>query len=111
MCALAFACARVLPACVRYYRKRGEREREKEETRATENKNIARAFDVSSLTRSYRKNIGGNPNEVNFVTAKREKERMTRARARKKKTKDASDRANTLIVTVQPIKTHLDRDN
>jgi hypothetical protein len=73
VCALAFSPARVCPACVRYYRKKEERERE--------NKNIARAFDVSSLTRSYIKNIGGNPNEVNFVTAKREKERMTRARA------------------------------
>lgn len=44
-------------------------------------KNIARAFDVSSLTRSYRKNIGGNPNEVNFVTAKRERKNDSRARA------------------------------
>lgn len=72
-------CARVrLRACVlRVYATIETRKRERER----ENKNIARAFDVSSLTRSYIKNIGGNPNEVNFVTAKREKERMTLARA------------------------------
>ena len=59
-----------LRACVlRVYATIERRKRERE------NKNIARAFDVSSLTRSYIKNIGGNPNEVNFVTAKREKER------------------------------------
>jgi len=75
LCVRSRSLARVCPACVCYYRKKEERERERE------NKNIARAFDVSSLTRSYIKNIGGNPNEVNFVTAKREKERMTLARA------------------------------
>ena len=68
-------CARArsrLRACVlRVYATIETRKRERER----ENKNIARAFDVSSLTRSYIKNIGGNPNEVNFVTAKREKER------------------------------------
>jgi len=80
LCVRSRSLARVCPACVCYYRKKEERERERE------NKNIARAFDVSSLTRSYIKNIGGNPNEVNFVTAKREKERKndSLSRARKK---------------------------
>jgi hypothetical protein len=109
VCARVRSRACVLRAYATIERGKREREREKRKKRATENKNIARAFDVSSLTRSYIKNIGGNPNEVNFVTAKRE--RKNDSRARKKKPKDASDRANTLIVTVQPIKTHLDRDN
>ena len=70
--------ARVLRVYATIETRKRERERE--------NKNIARAFDVSSLTRSYIKNIGGNPNEVNFVTAKREKERKndSLSRARKK---------------------------
>ena len=56
-----------------------ERERERESTsihtqhaRDETEKNIARAFDVSSLTRSYKKTSEGIRMKVNFVTANRD---------------------------------------
>ena len=58
---------------------RMERERERESTsihtqhaREETEKNIARAFDVSSLTRSYKKTSEGIRMKVNFVTANRD---------------------------------------
>ena len=60
-------------------RERRERERERESTsihtqhaRDETEKNIARAFDVSSLTRSYKKTSEGIRMKVNFVTANRD---------------------------------------
>ena len=60
-------------------REREERERERESTsihtqhaRDETEKNIARAFDVSSLTRSYKKTSEGIRMKVNFVTANRD---------------------------------------
>ena len=66
--------------CVKEREKRErERERERESTsihtqhaRDETEKNIARAFDVSSLTRSYKKTSEGIRMKVNFVTANRD---------------------------------------
>ena len=65
-------------AVSKHERKR-ERERERESTcihtqhaRDETEKNIARAFDVSSLTRSYKKTSEGIRMKVNFVTANRD---------------------------------------
>ena len=58
-------------------RERRERERARAYIRSTHardetEKNIARAFDVSSLTRSYKKTSEGIRMKVNFVTANRD---------------------------------------
>ena len=60
-------------------RKREREKRERESTsihtqhaRDETEKNIARAFDVSSLTRSYKKTSEGIRMKVNFVTANRD---------------------------------------
>ena len=61
--------ARVLrPAHIR----RAEEERTQKHAFFALEKNIARAFDVSSLTRSYKKTSEGIRMKVNFVTANRD---------------------------------------
>lgn len=63
--------------CLRESVRKREREREStcihtQHARDETEKNIARAFDVSSLTRSYKKTSEGIRMKVNFVTANRD---------------------------------------
>ena len=67
----------VYTMCVRACLSVKEREREStcihtQHARDETEKNIARAFDVSSLTRSYKKTSEGIRMKVNFVTANRD---------------------------------------
>jgi hypothetical protein len=76
---VVYTCVCLRESARKREREERERERERESTsihtqhaRDETEKNIARAFDVSSLTRSYKKTSEGIRMKVNFVTANRD---------------------------------------